>query len=192
MSGTIEAELRLLGFTVGGDIAEAQLDKFAHKVCEYVQDLAAVFGTGRDDRRSAPPEGSPGDFKASIVVEPLKPGHRKVGSDSPIAIWQEIGTAHFPEDAIFAKTAAYFGGTGPIIDESVNAAHHDLRGKVEHLAKLMAEGVTGAKLAHAQAQVAQARIDRSAAFRAARRAGASTFRDPAKPQRARGGRRGRR
>lgn len=188
---SIEADLRILGFTVEGEVAEHELDKFAHEVSDHAKALAAVFGTTRDDRRDAPPEGSPGDFRESITVSPLKPGHRKVGSDSQIAIWQEIGTAHFPEDAIFAKTAKVFGGTGPIIDDVVSDAQENYRAKAEHLAKVIAEGVGGAKLAHAHAEVRQAAYQRSAAFTAARRSGATVFRDPAKPQRS-GGRQGRR
>jgi len=149
---------------------EHELDKFAEEVRDHARGLAAVFGeSGRDDRRDAPPEGEPGDFRDSIEVGPSpKVGHRRVGSNSKIALWQEVGTRHFPEDAIFAKTAKYFGGTGPIIDEGVNEAQHHLRGELEKLEKLTAEGAAANHIASQRRAVNEARLARSAAFRAAR------------------------
>lgn len=149
---------------------EHELDKFADKVRDYARDLAPVFGeTGRDDRRDAPPEGAPGDFRDSIKASTTgKPGHRRVGSNSPIALWQEVGTRHFPEDAIFAKTAKHFGGTGPIIDEGVQHAQGKLRGELERLEKLTAVGVGAHHIAAQRRAVERARQARSAAFKAAR------------------------
>lgn len=163
----IEAEIRAGLHSVE---VEHELDKFAEKVRDHARGLAAVFGeTGRDDRRAAPPEGKPGDFRDSIkVMTDRRPGHRRVGSNSPIALWQEVGTRHFPEDAIFAKTAKYFGGTGPIIDEGVQRAQGKLRAEVEKLEKLTALGVGSHHLAAQRRAVEQARLARSAAFKAAR------------------------
>lgn len=164
---TIEAEIAAGLHSVE---VEHELDKFAEKVRDHARGLAAVFGqTGRDDRRSAPPEGEPGDFRDSIKVRTTgKPGHRHVGSNSPIALWQEVGTRHFPEDAIFAKTAKYFGGTGPIIDEGVQHAQGKLRGELERLEKLTAAGAASHHIAAQRRAVESARTARSAAFKAAR------------------------
>ncbi|PBA85411.1 hypothetical protein DKM27_24685 [Mycobacterium tuberculosis variant bovis] len=169
---------RSLPMTIEAEIAaglhsveiEHELHKFAEKVRDYARDLAPVFGeTGRDDRRTAPPEGAPGDFRESIKVRTTgKPGHLRVGSNSPIALWQEVGTRHFPEDAIFAKTAKYFGGTGPIIDEGVQHAQGRLRGELERLEKLAAAGAGAHHIAAQRRAVEQARTARSAAFKAAR------------------------
>ncbi|CQD03774.1 hypothetical protein BN000_00645 [Mycobacterium europaeum] len=149
---------------------EHELHKFAVKVRDHARGLAAVFGqTGRDDRRESPPEGEPGDFRDSITVRTTgKPGHLRVGSDDKIALWQEVGTRHFPEDAIFAKTAKYFGGTGPIIDEGVQHAQGKLRGELERLEKMTATGAAAHHIAAQRRAVEQARAERSAAFKAAR------------------------
>lgn len=149
---------------------EHELYKFAVKVRDHARGLAAVFGeTGRDDRRAAPPEGDPGDFRDSIKVSTTgKPGHLRVRSDDKIALWQEVGTEHFPEDAIFAKTAKFFGGTGPIIDEGVQDAQSHLRGELEKLEKLTAAGAAAHLVEGQRRSVAQARLARSAAFKAAR------------------------
>lgn len=148
---------------------EAELDKFAHEVADYAKDLAPVFDPERD-RRATPGIGEPEDFKNSIRVLPGGPvGHRRVGSDfDPIALWQEVGTRHMPEYAVFAKTASYFGGSGPIIDEGVQHAQKNLRGELEKLEKMAAEGAAAHHIASQSRAVNQARLARSAAFRAAR------------------------
>lgn len=149
---------------------EHELDRFAQKVADHAKSLAAVFAeTGRDDRRSSPPDGDPGDFRDSIKVKRAgKRGHRRVGSDSPIALWQEVGTRHFPEDAIFAKTAKYFGGTGPIIEAGIVHAQSHLRRELEKLQKLGAAGAAAHRIAAQRDVVERTRAARSAAFKAAR------------------------
>lgn len=185
---SIERDLRALGFTVEGTLeAEAELARFAHEVCEHAQSLAPVFGeTGHDEKRDAPPHGEPEDYKNSIKAVPFRPGHWHVGSDDYKAIWIEFGSVHMPEYAVFAKTAAYYGGTGPVVDEGVMQAHHKLRLAVETLAKLAAaeglkeprseramslQGSTSHELAEAQENARQARMARSSAFRVARGGG---------------------
>ncbi|MDY0112706.1 MAG: hypothetical protein RBS21_00340 [Corynebacterium sp.] len=149
--------------------AAHELHKFAERVAEHARGLAAVFGTGRDDRRQEPPEGSPGDFRDSIKVKTTgEVGHLRVGSADKIALWQELGTRHFPEDAIFAKTAKYFGGTGPVFDEGVQYAQSHLRDALERLGKIGAEGATLDRIAAQRKIVEQARTARSSAFKAAR------------------------
>lgn len=164
---SIEAEISAW---LGSAEAAHELHKFAEHVAEHARGLAAVFGeTSRDDRRQAPPKGSPGDFRDSIKVFPSdKVGHLRVGSMDKIALWQEVGTRHFPEDAIFAKTAKYFGGTGPIIDAGVQHAQSRLRDELEKLAKLGAEGAGLDRIAAQSKIVDQARQARSSAFKAAR------------------------
>lgn len=165
---SIAADLNALGFTVEGDLAfEAELDVFADKVRDYARDLAPQWGD-RDERRSEPPHPEWDVFKETILNKFVKPGQRHVGSNSPIALWQEVGTRHFPEDAIFGKTAKYFGGTGPIIDEGVQSAQGHLRGELERLAKLTAEGAAAHELHAQRASVEHARQARSSAFKAAR------------------------
>lgn len=148
---------------------EHELDKFCDKVIEYAKGIAPVFGD-LPPKRDEPGIGEPEDYKNSIRQLPghRKPGHRRVGSDDPKAIWIEVGTRHMPEYAVFSKTAKYFGGTGPIIDEGVQQAQSKLRSELEKLEKLGAEG---AALHHIEAQrraVNQARQARSSAFKAAR------------------------
>lgn len=155
---------------LGSAEAAHELHRFAEQVAEHARSLAPVFGeTGRDERRSAPPEGEPGDFRDSIqVFSSDKVGHLRVGSKSKIALWQEIGTRHFPELAIFAKTAKYFGGTGPTFEQGVAHAQSHLRDELEKLGKLAAEGVGADRLAAQHKAVAEARQARSSAFTAAR------------------------
>lgn len=148
---------------------EHELDQFAHKVIEYAKGIAPVFGD-LPPKRDEPGIGAPEDYKNSIRELPghRKPGHRRVGSDDPKAIWIEVGTVHMPEYAVFTKTAKYFGGTGPIIDEGVQQAQDQLRGELERLAKLTAIGAAGHHIAAQQRAVERARQARSAAFKAAR------------------------
>ncbi|TDH57547.1 hypothetical protein E2F47_01910 [Mycobacterium eburneum] len=154
---------------------ERELDKLADEVADFAKSIAPVFGD-RPPKRDAPADGAPGDFKNSIKVTPQGPGKRRVGSDDFKAVWAELGTRHMPEYAVFAKTAAHFGGTGPIIDEGIQRAQSHLRRELEHLAKLHAEmpGSFSAAIDKAQRltaqkrKVEQARTARSAAFNAAR------------------------
>ncbi|OIN79765.1 hypothetical protein [Mycobacterium malmoense] len=167
--GNNEADL-IAEFSAGLHAVEIEgaLDEFAHEVADHAKSLAPEFDAERD-RRSEPGIGDPGDFKNSIKVETTgKPGRRRVISRDPKAIWAEMGSVHMPEYAVFAKTAAYFGGTGPVIEEGVQRAQSRLRTEVEKLAKLTAEGAGIHKLSAQAARVTQARIDRSAAFKAAR------------------------
>jgi len=147
---------------------EHELDKFCDKVIEYAKGIAPVFGD-LPPKRGEPSIGDPGDYKNSIRQLPghRKPGHRRVGSDDFKAIWIEVGTRHMPEYAVFSKTAKYFGGTGPIIDEGVQRAQSHLRGELEKLDKLIAEGA-GQRITAQRRSVDQARAARSAAFNAVR------------------------
>lgn len=160
---------------------EHELDRLAHKVADYAQSIAPVFGeTGVDEHRTSPPEGEPGDYRDSIVVDPRmrRPGVRRVISRSKLAIWVEIGTRHMPEYAVFTKTAKYFGAKGgpsfsasgrdSMADEGVGHAHKHLRSELEAYAKLRATGAAAHKVAEAAKSVAQARQARSSAFNAAR------------------------
>ena len=148
---------------------EHELDTFCDKIIEYAKGLAPVFGD-RDPKRGEPGIGEPGDYKDSIRQLPghRKPGYRRVGSDDPKAIWIEFGSRHMPEYAVFAKTAKYFGGTGPDVDEGVHHAQSTLRSALERLEKLTAEGAAAHDIASGRRAVNEARAARSAAFRAAR------------------------
>lgn len=148
---------------------EHELDRFCDKVINYAKDLAPVFGD-LPPKRDEPGIGDPEDYKNSIRQLPghRKPGHRRVGSDDPKAIWIEVGTRHMPEHAVFTKTAKYFGGTGPIIDEGVQHAQSNLRSELEKLEKLGAEGAATHQIAAQRRAVDQARAARSSAFKAAR------------------------
>lgn len=172
---SIETQLRGLGFTVEGDVVEAELalDEFCPQVVEYAKSLAPVFDSERD-RRQTPGIGDPEDYKNSIKTTPVGPGHRRVGSDDPKAVWVELGSRHMPEYAVFAKTAKYFGGTGPVVvsvgghDEGIEKAQHHLRGELERLEKLVATGAAVHQIKAQRLAVNQARVARSAAFNANR------------------------
>ncbi|MBZ4574702.1 hypothetical protein [Mycobacterium avium] len=166
----IEADLRALGFTVEGDLGlEAALDEFCDKIIAHAKGLAPVFGD-LPPKRDEPGIGDPQDYKNSIRQLPghRKPGHRRVGSDDPKAVWIEFGSRHMPEYAVFTKTAKFFGGTGPIVDEGIEHAQSTLRGELEKLEKLTAIGAASHHIAAQRRAVEQARAARSAAFKAAR------------------------
>lgn len=146
---------------------EHELDKFAEEVAEHVRSIAPEFGD-RPPHRTEPPYDDLGSLKESITVTPGGPGRRKVGSEDYKAIWAELGTRHMPEYAPFAKTAKFFGGTGPIIDEGVRRAQGHLREELEKLEKMTAVGAAAHHIAAQTARVDQARIGRTAAFKAAR------------------------
>lgn len=148
---------------------DVELDKFAHKIAEEVRDLTPEFGD-LPPKRGEPGIGDPGDAKAAIKVEhqAAKVPTRRVISRDPKAIWIELGTAHMPEYAPFAKVAALHGGTGPIIDEGVEHAQGKLREEVDKLAKMTAVGATAAELSAQRSAVGAARQARSSAFKAAR------------------------
>jgi hypothetical protein len=167
---SIEAEIAAQ--FAGALEVEHAVEEFAHKVADYAKTLAPVFGD-KPPKRGAPPQGSPGDYRGSIKVEhPPRAGAtptRRVISRDHKAIWIELGTRHMPEYAVFTKTAKYFGGTGPIIDEGVQHAQHHLRGELERLAKLTATGAAADRIAAQRKSVESARTARSSAFKAARR-----------------------
>lgn len=177
---SIEAEIAAQ--FAGAVEVEHAVEKFAHKVAEYAKSLAPVFGD-LPPRRGEPAHGEPGDYRDSIKVEhppraTAVPTRRVISRDFKAA-WIELGTRHMPEYAVFAKTAAYFGGTGPTIDEGVEHAQGHLRRELETLAKLRAghagtmhEAIAKSKsIAEQKRAVDQARMTRSAAFKAARGGG---------------------
>jgi hypothetical protein len=155
----------------------AATDHLANEVRDYAKGLAPVFGD-RDPRRGSPAHGEPEDYKNSIKVtaHPTEPLGRRVISTDFKALWIEVGNRHMPEYAVFTKTAAYFGGTPPILNEGVRDAQHHLRGELEKLAKLSAMSAVGLKsgieksraLTEQKHAVNRARNARSAAFKAAR------------------------
>ncbi|PIJ36737.1 hypothetical protein BMW24_003475 [Mycobacterium heckeshornense] len=156
---------------------QAALDELAREVCDQVKALTPVFGD-RPPHRAAPAEGEIGDARNAVHVEPLPDGGRRVISRDKKAVWIEIGTRHMPEYAPFTKAAAMFGAEGgpsfsasgrdSMSDEGVAHAHAHLRGELERFAKLSAEGAAAHEIAAAARSVQQARIARSAAFKAAR------------------------
>ncbi len=166
---SIESEILAQMLTdVGIDV---EVDRLAHEIAEDIKGLSPVFGeTGNDEKRSTPPYGSPGDYRDSIKVElsPHKPRARRVISRDYKAVWIELGSRHMPEYAPFAKAAAMHGGTGPDFAEGIERAQHKLRGEVEKLTKLIAEGAAAEKITAQRRTVSQARQERSAAFNAAR------------------------
>lgn len=86
------------------------VDKKAHKVQEYWQSIAPVFGD-RPPHRDAPSHGSPGDYKDSIVIEDMSDGdspRERVKSTDFKAKWIEYGNKHMPEYAPLSKTKAKF------------------------------------------------------------------------------------
>jgi hypothetical protein len=150
---------------------DEKLNKLANEVCEFAQSIAPVFGeTGHDERRESPPNDEPGAYRDSIHVEERKGNHvRRVVSYDYKAIWIELGSAHMPEYAVFAKTAAHFGGTGPDFGDDVENAQQGLREEVEKLSKMRAEGHSAEAIEKQERAVKSARASRSAAFRASRR-----------------------
>lgn len=165
----IEAEIAAQ--VLGAAEVHVALDEFAHEVADYAKSVAPVFGD-LPPHREAPKHGGPGDYRDSIHVEPVRVGAlvRRVISRDFKAVWIELGSSHMPEYAVFAKTAAYFGGTGPVIDEGVQSAQGKLREELEKYAKMAAVGASELEVAEQVRNVERARRARSAAFRAARRA----------------------
>lgn len=155
----------------------AATDHLADEVRDYAKGIAPVFGD-RDPRRGSPAYGEPEDYKNSIKVipHPDEPLGRRVISNDFKALWIEVGTRHMPEYAVFTKTAAYFGGTPPILNEGVREAQHHLRGELEKLAKVMTLGAVGLKgglakskaIQEARSSVHSARQARSNAFKQAK------------------------
>ena len=148
---------------------EHHLDKFAKEVADYAKSIAPVFGD-QPPKRGEPGIGEPGDYRDSIAVERIaaKVPTRRVISRDPKAIWIELGSRHMPEYAVLAKTAAYFGETGPVIDEGVEIAQGKLREGLEKLAKLSAVGAAAHEVTEAERAISAARQARSSAFKAAR------------------------
>jgi hypothetical protein len=158
---------------------ELELDHLAGKIRDAVKAETPVFGEmGLDEHRTAPPEGNPEDARNAVHVEPLPDGGRRIISRNRLAVDIEIGTKHMPEYAPFTKAAALFGAEGgpsfsasgrdSMADEGVRHAHERLRNEVETYAKLRATGAAAEKIAAQRKTVEQARIARSAAFKAAR------------------------
>lgn len=155
----------------------AATDHLAEEVAEKVKENAPVFSPEKG-RRKTPPYGAPGAYRDSITVEhhPTEPLGRRVISRDFKAIWIEVGSRHMPEYAPFTKAAAYYGAPGPILNQGVHDAQHNLRGELEKLAKLAALPALGLKagiakssaLTAQKATVARARNARSSAFQAAR------------------------
>lgn len=155
----------------------AATDHLAGEVRDYAKGLAPVFGD-KDPRRGSPKDGEPGDYKNSIKVvpHPDEPLGRRVISTDFKAIWIEVGSRHMPEYAVFTRTAAYFGGTPPILNQGIRDAQHTLRNELEKLAKLGITSAVGLKagIAKSSALTAQkqvvhnARQARSNAFHQAR------------------------
>lgn len=149
---------------------EHHLDEFSKQIADEIRDRTPEFGN-LPPKRGEPGIGDPGDAKAAIQVSPIKsPGKRRVESDDPKAVWIELGAKHMPEYAPFAQVAALHGGTGPSIleDHGVQHAQKHLRERLEHVEKLAAEGAPPASIATAKLAVQRARMQRSAAFKAAR------------------------
>ena len=164
----MDLEGEILAQFAGNVEVEHHLDHFAQKVADYAKGLAPVFGD-KPPKRNEPGIGDAGDYKESIQVERHHgPGKRRVISRDPKAIWIELGTVHMPEYAVFAKTAAYFGGTGPVIEQGIVTAQGKLREELENLAKLTATGAAAHEISAAEGAVRSARQARSAAFKAAR------------------------
>lgn len=167
----------ILRASVHGAQVDAGMDALAAECVEQVKELTPVFGD-RPPHRGAPADGNPGDARNAVVAEIQTNGDRRVISRDKKAIWIEIGTAHMPEYAPFTKVAAlHRSTTGPsfsssgrdsMADEGVHHAHEHLRGEVERLAKYTATGVAAHRIVEATKSVKQARITRSAAFKAAR------------------------
>lgn len=155
---------------------EHALKHLADEVCEVVKEETPVFGD-LPPHRTHPAVGDEGDARNAVHVEPIADGFRVISRDMK-AIWIEIGTAHMPEHAPFTKAATMFGsdkgpsfsasGRDSMSEQGVATAHEHLRGEVERLAKLGATGAAAHELAKARTSVAQARMARSAAFKAAR------------------------
>lgn len=169
------------------------VEKLAKEVVEYAQGIAPVFSVERG-HRNAPPHDSPGAYRDSIHAEtPRIDGDTvtvRVVTNDYKAWWIEYGSRHMPEYAVFAQTAAAFGGTGPdMASEQVATAQGILRAALQDLklARAMPSHTEhdgfqkAAAIAKAKQGVEQARSSRGAASRAA-----------ARNSRGRGGRGGRR
>lgn len=166
---SIEADI-LAQMARSVEVDEA-LDRLAHQIADEIRDLTPEFGN-LPPKRSQPSIGAAGDAKAAIKVEYVasakKPTRRVISRDFK-AIWIEMGSRHMPEYAPFGKVAAMHGGTGPVLDEGIQRAQHQLRNELERLAKMGAEGASVESIAQQRLAVDRARQARSSAFTAARR-----------------------
>lgn len=161
-------EEEILAGMAGAAEVEHALDRFAEQIRDEIRDLTPEFGD-KPPKRGEPGIGEPGDAKSAVQVSGIKrPGHRRVESHDPKAIWIEMGSRHMPEYAPFAKVAALHGGSGPDLEEGVEHAHSKLREELEKLEKLTAVGAAAEAIAAQRSVVSTARLQRSAAFRAAR------------------------
>jgi hypothetical protein len=172
-------EDEILAQMVGAVEITDGLDKLAADVCAAAKDMAPVFGD-LPPHRTHPEEGDVGEYRDSIHVEDVhgRPDTRRVISRDKKAIWIEIGTKHMPEYAVFARAAKLFGSEGgpsfsasgrdSMADHGVEHAHHRLRDELETLAKLKATDSAAHLISAQRGVINQARIARSAAFRAAR------------------------
>lgn len=145
------------------------LRELAEKVCQDAKDLAPVFGeTGHDEHRKTPPHDDPGAYRDSIKVVPIKDPHvLRVQTNDFKAIWIEMGSKHMPEYAVFAKAAALNGGTGPDFAAEIQGAQENLRGELEKLSKMHAEGAAAERISEQEQAVERARTARSVAFKQA-------------------------
>lgn len=176
-------EDEILAQMVGASEITDGLDKLAAEVCEAAKSMAPVFGDLPPHRGEPASKTNPtGDdsYRDSIHVEEVRghPDKRRVISRDPKAVWIEIGTKHMPEYAVFARAAKLFDSVGgpsfssdgrdSMADHGVEHAHHHLRDELETLAKMKATDVAAHHIAAQRGVVNQARLARSAAFRAAR------------------------
>lgn len=150
-----------------------ELERLAHEVEDFWKGIAPVFDEDRD-RRKTPPSGDSGAYRDSIHTELIRakdglPAAR-VGTDDYKAIWIELGSRHMPEYAPATQTAHYFGDTtGPRFSEGVQQAQGKLREALEKLAKMKATDSSPRDIKRQRSAVNQARAERSAAFKAAKR-----------------------
>lgn len=176
-------EDEILAQMVGSVEITDGLDKLAAEVCESAKSMAPAFGDLPPHHGEPPPKTNPtgeDSYRDSIHVEEVRghPDVRRVISRDPKAVWIEIGTKHMPEYAVFTRAAKLFGAEGgpsfsasgrdSMADEGVHHAHHKLRDELETLAKMKATDVAAHHIATQRGVINQARIARSAAFRAAR------------------------
>jgi len=144
------------------------LERLGVQVADYAKSIAPVFSPDTSHRKEPPPGREVGEYRDSIHniwVSTSRGVHQRVISEDMLAAWIEYGTEHMPEYAVFARTAAAFGGDGPVYHESLIEAQQRVHAEREELDRARREGRSGHEILVQQKKLDQARIGRSAVFR---------------------------
>jgi hypothetical protein len=150
----------------------AEMEHLGGEVRDYWRSIAPVFDPKTSGRAELPEGRTVGEYRDSIHLEWVETSDSELPvlrclTDDILAPWVEFGTEHMPEYACAAKTAAHFGGDGPVYHAGITSAQNQVREGVRDLAAAR-KGGSREDVSLAQKRLDQARIARSAAFKAQR------------------------